>query len=237
MQTILEIKNLTKKYGKKIILDNINLKIYRKERVAIVGANGAGKSTLVDIIAGSTNKTQGEINYNLNNSILKKAIGIQYQESNWPSGISAKDVINFNRKLKNKLTNLDQLLEIFEINEFIKVPLEKVSGGQKQRFNALLSVISNPELLILDELSSGLDMHIQFKIIDFLKSYFHNNSKTLLIISHNSEEIELLANRLIVLENGKIFIDKPVKEIINTWGSIRNFMIKFFKGELKNELF
>lgn len=231
---MLEIKNLTKKYHNKIILDDINLDIYQSDRLAIVGSNGAGKTTLVDIIALSTEKSSGEIKYYFAHN-YRKSIGIQYQESNWPPGITAQDVIKFNRKLKNNLKNIEKLIQVFEIKEFINTPLAKLSGGQKQRFNALLSVISDPELLILDELSSGLDMKIQFKIIDFFKNYFKEKNKTLIIISHNSEEIELLANRIVILNQGKIFFDKYIEEVIKKWGSVRNLMLKYFRGELKHE--
>ncbi|AGM25987.1 antibiotic transport system ATP-binding protein [Spiroplasma syrphidicola EA-1] len=235
METIVEIKNLSKNVRKRQILKNINLTIKQNDRIAIVGANGAGKSTLVEIISGSTPKSQGEIKYNFKSPQLRRAIGIQYQQGDWPPGISANDVLTFNRILKNNMYNLEELIDIFEIKDFLKQPLRKLSGGQKQRFNALLSIIANPELLILDELSTGLDMNIQYKIIAFFKQFFSEKDKTLLIISHNSEEIELLANRLVIIEAGTIFLDKPMDYIIKKWGSVRNLMMTYFKGELANE--
>ncbi len=236
MKKIIEIKNLTKEFRKKVVLNKINLDIFQSDRLAIVGSNGAGKTTLVDIISFSVKKTSGTINYNFTQK-NSKSIGIQYQESQWPPGISANDVIKFNRKLKNNLSHIDKLINVFEIKDFLKMQLCKLSSGQKQRFNALLSVISDPELLILDELSSGLDMNIQFKIIEFLKAYFKEKNKTLIIISHNSEEIELLANRVVILNKGKIFLDLPMKDITKKWGSVRELMIKYFKGDLKHEKF
>nr|WP_246157308.1 AAA family ATPase [Spiroplasma tabanidicola] len=114
---------------------------------------------------------------------------------------------------------------------FFKTPLNGLSGGQKQRFNALLSVINDPKIIILDELTTGLDLELQFKIIEFFKQKV-KNKQTLLIVSHHPDEIEQLCNRLIIISDNKVLLDKTIEEIRKEYGTVRNLMNKFYKGKI-----
>ncbi|AOG61034.1 ABC transporter ATP-binding protein [Spiroplasma helicoides] len=230
--SLIELKNIEKKYKNKLVLEDISLSINEGEAVAFLGKNGAGKTTLVEIIAKFTNPTKGEVIINIEEN-QKQEIGIQFQEGNWPTGLCANDILSFYYSVFPKFTkdHFDKLDETFDIKNFLKTPLNKLSGGQKQRFNALLSVVNNPKIIILDELTTGLDLELQFKIINFFKNQIKNN-KTLLIVSHHPEEVEKLCDRLILVDKNHIILDQPVKQVQNSYGSVRNLMEEFYKGNI-----
>ncbi|AKX34393.1 ABC transporter ATP-binding protein [Spiroplasma litorale] len=232
---LIEIKNLTKSYKNKTILDNISLDINEGEAVAILGKNGAGKTTLVEIIANISKPTKGNVKINIDKD-LKKEIGIQFQEGNWPSGLCAKDIIEFYLTVFPNFTKekFEELDSTFEIKDFFKTPLNKLSGGQKQRFNALLSIINDPKIIILDELTTGLDMELQFKILEFFKNKV-SNKQTLLIVSHHPEEIDKLCSRVIIIDNKIVLMDKSIEDIRKEYKTVRDLMEKFYKGELNEK--
>ncbi|AGM26427.1 ABC transporter ATP-binding protein [Spiroplasma syrphidicola EA-1] len=234
MSAIIEVKNLFKSYQKNEVLKDINVEVFAGDRVAILGANGCGKTTFVEMISSFSKPTAGEIKINLSGNV-KKDIGIQYQEGNWPIGIRIKDMIKFYRKVyENFSPAYEKMLEeVFELDKIKNINLQKLSGGQKQRFNAMLAVINDPEIVILDELTTGLDIELQYKIVSFFNEYIVNNNKTLLIVSHHPEEVEMLCNRILLFGNKSILLDCSMAEAKAQFGSIRNLMNLYFKGEIK----
>lgn len=236
METIIEVKNVSKAFGKKVIFSDFNLEIKAGERVALMGANGCGKTTLVEMIAQISKPDAGQVKINLKNNI-KQEIGIQLQEGVWPTSITAQNMLDFYKAVYPKFTKEweEKLKTVFEIDEFINRPLKKLSGGQKQRFNAMISIMNNPKIVILDELTTGLDMKLQFNIIDFFIKNTKEYGQTLLLVSHHPEEIEEMCERLIIIKDGKIWYDASVEATIKKYTSVRNLMNKYFKGELDHE--
>ncbi|WP_027063420.1 ABC transporter ATP-binding protein [Mesoplasma seiffertii] len=234
MSKIIEIENLNKAFGKKEVLKNLSLTVNRGERLAILGANGCGKTTLVEMIAQTSRPSSGTIKINIEGD-LRKEIGIQFQQGEWPPGISAADMLMFYRVVYPKFTAAweAELAGVFDIEEFKTRALKKLSGGQKQRFNAMISMMNNPEIVILDELTTGLDMQLQFKIIEFFKKQIQENSKTLLLVSHSPEEVELLCNRMVIIHEGRIVFDRQISKAIAEYKSVRNVMDEYFEGSLK----
>ncbi len=225
---LIEIKDLNKKIKKIPIINNINLKILKGERLAIIGANGSGKTTLIELICGITKPSSGKICINSNVERIKR-IGLQFQEGYWPAGVTPKAIIKYYVG-KNNLNSdkINQLIKIFGIKNFYNKYLNNLSGGERQRFNAMLAIINDPEILILDELITGLDLKMQMKLINFFKNFLTNTQKTLLLISHIPEEVEKLCDRFILLENGTIINNLKVKDVINQYGSIRLFMEDYY---------
>ncbi|WP_027123765.1 ABC transporter ATP-binding protein [Mycoplasmoides pirum] len=231
--TIIDVQNIRKVFNSgvikkthKIALDDVSFQIKENEHTAILGANGAGKTTLVEIIAGLNKPTSGKIIYNLRSENYKNQIGIQFQGANYPSSLSVADVIKFVMKLyniKQKDSILNELINVFGIDKIYKKNASSLSGGEAQRVNTLLSLIHNPQVLFLDELSTGLDIKIRTKIKQFIKNYAFKNKITIIIVSHDIEEIEYIAEHIIFLRNGKKVIDTTKKEIINQYGSLMNF--------------
>lgn len=224
MKKIIEISNLTKRIRKLVIINNINLDIFRGERIAILGANGSGKTTLIELIANITTASTGTIKIFSDQEKLKR-IGLQFQEGYWPKGVTPKSIIKYYVGKKGSKTQpIIDLINTFDIANIMNKDLNNLSGGEKQRFNAMLAIINVPEILILDELITGLDLKMQVKLITFFKNYLQDNNKTLLMISHIPEEVEALCQRVILLEKGKIIYDKTLTEIQKEFGTVRKFM-------------
>ncbi len=240
---IIEITDLKKRFKNKKVLKGINLKIPRNQTLAIIGPNGSGKTTLVDIIVGTSKQNSGKVKYNFmstKDKNVSKHIGVQFQEGNWPAKLSAHDILHFYTGIYAQVTKarVEELKKVFEIEEFIKRDLDKVSGGQKQRFNALLAVLHNPELIVFDELTTGLDIQLQYKILNYVKSLMEEKTPhTIIMVSHSPEEIEARGDRVVVIGNiGKIWVNYSVKEAVQKFGSIRKMMNLYFEGKLYSNI-
>ncbi|AGM26282.1 ABC transporter ATP-binding protein [Spiroplasma syrphidicola EA-1] len=219
-----------KKVKDLVIIKDLSLDIMKGEKIAILGANGSGKTTLIEIIAGITKPSSGTAKVHTQGSKMKR-LGLQFQEGYWPKGVTPKIIINYytNKKDRNSAW-LKKLIEIFEVEPYLKKDLNNLSGGEKQRFNAMLAVINQPEIIILDELITGLDLKMQMKLIAFFKTYLKEHpDKTLILVSHHPEEVEEVCERIILLEKGTLIVDAPLTEIKQKYGSVRNFMEQYYQ--------
>ena len=231
---LIEIKNICKNFGsgksEKKVLKDINFDINFLEHTALLGCNGAGKTVLSEIICGLNDPTSGEIIRNFDTDNYKKKIGIQFQDSAYPQGVTVKKVIEFIVSIhKSKISNdeLKALIKIFGIEEIYDKSATDLSGGQQQRLNLLLSLIHKPEFIILDELSTGLDIKIKSRIKRFIKEYSKKHNITILIVSHDMDEIEYLTNRIIVMYFGKVYVDASKEEVIEKYGSIQKCIERY----------
>ncbi|AKX34430.1 iron complex transport system ATP-binding protein [Spiroplasma litorale] len=224
------LDKVNKFYGKKQVLKDISLNIQDNETIAFIGSNGSGKSTLVEIIAKLLKPTNGTVKYiSSKNEEISKRVGMQFQDGSWPPGTKILDLVKFYKDKKYLETDeFNELVDAFSLKNFITKSIDSLSGGERQRANCFLSVINSPELLILDELITGLDLEMQIKLIRFFKNYKSNNNITLLIVSHIPEEVEELCERVVILKNGEIFEDKSMKDILKEHGTLRKRLIKYY---------
>ncbi|WP_022935085.1 ABC transporter ATP-binding protein [Mesomycoplasma moatsii] len=225
---IIETKNLTKSFGTKTVLNNLNLDIYEGENVAFLGGNGAGKTTLVEILAGLNKPTSGEINYLFDfKKSFQEKIGIQFQDSSYPPAISCKEVIKFMVNIYGSKMNKDEmnaLIKIFGIDEYYNKRASKLSGGQQQRLNVLLALLHKPHIIFLDELSTGLDIQIRTRIKNFIKEYAIENNMTIILVSHDMVEVKQLCKKIIFLKDGKIVINDLISNILEKNDNIEDFV-------------
>ncbi|WP_342269355.1 ABC transporter ATP-binding protein [Spiroplasma endosymbiont of Aspidapion aeneum] len=166
---------------------------------------------------------------------LEKNVGFQFQNGKWPFNTRGIDLLNF-FGTKNWKSNeyINMLIDVFEVNEIIKKRLNKCSGGEQQRFNCLLSIINKPKILILDELITGLDLKMQIKLINFFKELKKSENITLIIVSHVPEEVEALSERIILLREGRIYLDDSVDNIKSKYKSVRELLTQFYASESEN---
>ena len=232
---IIKINNLTKKFGDFEALKNINMSMAKGERIGLVGGNGAGKTTLTEIIAGIQKPTSGtiEIGFKFEES-PKEGIGMQFQQSTYPSGLTVKDIIQFAvslRKLELTQDEINEFLEVFQIKQFYKRKVRSLSGGQRQKLNILLSMIHSPKLVILDELSTGLDISAREAIIKFTNQLLTKHKMSAILISHHMEEIESLCKRVVFMSGGEIVDVKTIDEVKKIAGSLSNYLRQIIQND------
>lgn len=237
---LVTLTGIKKNYGKTKVLKGIDLTIYEGERVAILGANGAGKSTLTEIISGLKEASKGKIEYSFGNTKkdISANIGIQFQKSSYPLFYKVIDIVKFFIEAAGmKLTNeeIDVKLKEFQLLEVKKQDAIGLSGGQQQRLNILLGLIHKPKLLLLDELSTGLDVDSRTRMKSFVKDQLKELGGTMILVSHNPDEIEYLADRIITINGGLIFEDITMKEIKKNHRSFEDYVTDLFINRFKSE--
>ncbi len=244
---LMEVDNVKKFYGKTEVLTGINFNVNKGERIAIVGANGAGKSTISEIIAKVKDLTDGEIRYyfeedgseSKGKTNISKHIGIQFQDSSYPEFYKVNDLVDFvigAAKLDITPEELDELYHTFDLYNLRKEVARGLSGGQQQRLNILLAIVNNPSLLILDEVGTGLDVESRTKIKSYIKSYADSHDATILLVSHNSDEVMELVDRVITIHNGEVFEDRMLNDIIQEWKQFDAYMNNLYLNVFKKNL-
>lgn len=246
---ILELNNISKSFGKKEVLKDITMNIKQGEKIAIIGPNGSGKSTLINIIIGLLKQTSGTIKYPHYNDSIKEFnqdMGIQFQSGQFPNNFKVNEVIeiileqsskfkykNYKTWKKESREKIKEYLKVFQITKLKNNKVNSLSGGEKQRLNILLALISNPKVIILDEISTGLDIRSQKLLINFIRNYVKENNATLIIISHIVYEIDELTDSIFMLDEGVIKFKKDISSLRSKYGSLSNALEKYFVEGVK----
>lgn len=212
MSKILQIENMHAGYSHKEVLRNINLTVNKGDFLGIIGPNGGGKSTLLKVILGLIKPTKGKVLF-FNDGIRQEHISIGYlpQISNidkeFPisvselvlSGLTPKNTL-FSTYTKEQLEQADAIIEKTGLCEHAKSPISRLSGGQFQRALLGRAIISNPDLLILDEPNSYLDREFETKLYDILKEL--NKTTTILLVSHNISAVRSISKSIACVNGG-----------------------------------
>ena len=237
---IITIDNVCKNYKAKKALDNVSLSIKQGELFGLLGVNGAGKTTLIKILCGLTRKTSGTItinNFNLDKEIdkIKEIIDISPQETSVANNLTVKENLEFFANIynNNDSNTINEIVDIFNLNEVLNQRAKTLSGGYKRRLSIAIALISKPKILFLDEPTLGLDVFARRELWNIIKKLQKNI--TIILTSHYLEEIENLCDRVAILSNGKLLKTgtiEEIKQITNT----QNFEDAFIKlVEANNE--
>lgn len=219
-RNILEIKNLVKKYGKKVAVDDISLSIPHGSFFGLLGPNGAGKSTIIHCVTGISQPTSGSIFIDGTDVVkeykyARTKVGLSPQEFNVDIFATPEQLIDFMggyygiRKAERK-ERIEDLLTRFDLLEHRDVIFQKLSGGLKRRVMLARAMIHTPELIILDEPTAGIDVEQRYKLWEYLRE-LNQKGKTIILTSHYLEEIQELCNDIAIIAHGKI-IAKGAKE-------------------------
>lgn len=215
-------------YSEVKALTDISFKIENNENVAIVGKNGSGKSTLIKIISGILRPTSGEILFNHKNIYenqkeYKRNIGVIFgQRSQLYQNMIFRESLELFRliyKIEKDEANkrLNTLIDLFKLENLLKKPIREMSLGQKMKCEIALVLFHNPKILLLDEPTIGLDLEVKEQFYNLIKTYKQSNDIILILISHNSDDIINLSERLLVLNNGKLQEDIRTHEFIESY--------------------
>ncbi len=212
------VKNAEKRYKGIRAVDDISLTIFKKEIFGIVGPNGAGKTTLMECMMGLRKLDDGSITIlgldsNKDHKKLVYKVGAQLQQSELPANIKVKEAIRLQAGLFNVSVDEDDLMERYDLTTKAKTYFSKLSGGQKQRLFILLATINDPEIVIFDELSTGLDPVSRRKVWDSVLR-LKEEGKTVIVSTHLMQEAEEICDRVVMINKGKTIGLGSVKELI-----------------------
>ena len=213
---MIKVEKLNKKFGKLVVLNNLDLEISDGGVFAILGPNGSGKTTLIKSILGMVIPNSGQIFYK-GESILKKweyRKNINYlpQIANFPANLTVNELIKMVKNLRAEETNEQELIETFGLTPFLKQKLGNLSGGTKQKVNIVLTFMFNNELIILDEPTTGLDP-IALIILKDLINKAKADGKTVLITSHIMSFVEEISDEIVFLLDGKIYFKGTIENL------------------------
>lgn len=222
---MIEIINLTKKYGDHKAVDNISMKIEKGQLFGLLGPNGAGKSTTVSMLSTVLTPTSGEIIINgmplaKNEMKVKSIIGVVPQELALYDQLSTRDNLHFFGSLyrisgKKLSERVDEVLEIIGLKDRAKETVSKYSGGMKRRVNIGIALMQSPQILILDEPTVGIDPQSRNHILETIKTLNKKEGVTVIYTSHYMEEVEFLCDRIGIIDYGKLIGLGTIEELKN----------------------
>ena len=213
------VQDLVKVYGAVRALRGISFTVDRGEMVAILGPNGAGKTTTLEIIEGLRQADSGQVSV-LGKSPLQARIqmGIQLQEGALYDELTCAETLEHFASLYGYRCDARGLLRLVSLEEAVEQRTNRLSGGQKRRLQLALALCNNPQLIILDEPTTGLDPVNRRQCWDLIRS-FHQDGRTILLTTHYIEEAEILADRVLIVDQGTIISEGSPRQLIDGLGA------------------
>ncbi len=218
MENIIEVENLKKSYGDKVAVDNLCFKVKKGEFFGLLGHNGAGKSTTIDCILGLKDFENGIVKIlgkdpKKSRKELFQKVGVQLQSSSYQDKIKVCELCEEISVLYRQADDYKELLCKFSLDKLKNNYVSTLSGGEKQKLSILLALIPKPEVIFLDELTTGLDTEARRSIWKQLKE-LKKEGVTILLTSHYMDEVEELCDKICIIKNGKEIVNDIVEEVI-----------------------
>lgn len=241
MNEIIVVKNLTKKYGSNIAVDDLSFQVKQGSVFGLLGANGAGKSSAIECILGTKKHDKGEVtilgmNPCKDRKTLFEQVGVQFQESKYQELIKVSELCEITASLYKQPKDYKELLKIFGISDKKNAFVKDLSGGERQRLFIVLALIPNPKLVFLDELTTGLDARARRDVWNVLAT-LKKRGMTLLLTSHFMDEVETLCDQILVLKKGRTVFHGTVNEAMQQSGqnNFEDAYLWFTDEEVQNE--
>lgn len=218
MDYVIKVENLKKSYGEQIAVDNLSFSVEKGTVFGLLGANGAGKSTTIECIIGTKPLDNGRVcilgvNLVKRRKELFEKVGVQFQEANYQENIRVGELCQVTASLYKKPADFNALLNKFGIGHKSNALVKELSGGQRQRLFIILALIPNPEVVFLDELTTGLDARARREVWRILKE-LKDKGLTMLLTSHFMDEVEVLCDTICILKKGKVVFRGTVQEAV-----------------------
>ena len=239
---ILEVRDLVKRYGNFVAVNNISFKVKKGSLFAFLGLNGAGKSTTINIITSIIIKNSGKVFINgrdldRESYKIKSEIGIVFQNSVLDGALSAKENLQIRSRYygikKNEWKEREKILiDMLDLSSFYEKPIAKLSGGQKRRVDIARAMVHNPKLLILDEPTTGLDPQTRVSVWNLINMLREKTGMTVFLTTHYMEEAEK-ATYIVVMNKGSIIAEGTPNELKNTYSS--DYLILHSRREKKTD--
>ncbi len=214
MEQIIKVNHIKKAYGSTVAMEDVSLSVKKGEIFGIVGPNGAGKTTTVESIIGLREPDGGTIRVlgldpQKDRIALAQRIGIQLQEAALPQRLKVWEIIDLFSSFYDHTVPWEPLLEQWGLSEKRNADFQNLSGGQKQRLFIALALVNDPEVVFLDELTTGLDPQARRNTWDLVRA-IRDQGKTVVLVTHFMDEAEELVDRLAIIDQGKVIaMDTP----------------------------
>ena len=214
---MLEVRNLTKRYGPVVALNEVSFSLREGEVIALLGPNGAGKTTFLKILLGLVLPTRGDILWQgksiLNDISFRHLLGYMPQKVQFPPNLTVQELFLFLEDLRGSQKASDwELFEQYELSQYLDRPLRTLSGGTQQRVNAALAFLFSPTIILLDEPSVGMDPIAASFLREKIRKE-QQKGKTILFSTHILSEIEELASHIVFLLDGKLCYQGSLEEL------------------------
>jgi ABC-2 type transport system ATP-binding protein len=215
-------ESLRKHYGDVVAVDGLSLHVHRGECFGLLGPNGAGKTTTIEILEGLMAADAGEVEvlgrrWRSDEAELRQRLGIQLQETQLPDKLTAEETLRLFRSFYRRGPAVDELLRLVGLDGKRNSRVGRMSGGQKQRLSLACALAGDPELLFLDEPTTGLDPQSRRQLWDLLRR-FRSGGGTILLTTHYMDEAEVLCDRVAVVDHGKLLALGTPQDLIASLG-------------------
>jgi len=212
-----------KRYGPVIAVDGLDLEVRKGECFGMLGPNGAGKTTTIEIIQGLIEPDQGsvrllDLSWDGHERELRQRMGTQLQETKLPEKLTVRETVTLFRSFYHRGASVEEVLEKVQLQEKSDSWVSKLSGGQRQRLSVACALVCEPDILFLDEPTTGLDPQSRRQLWDVV-SAFGASGGTVLLTTHYMEEAERLCDRVAIVDHGRIIALGSPRELIASLGA------------------
>ena len=218
----IRVENLSKSFSGRKVVDNLSFEVNKGEVFALLGHNGAGKSTTIDLILGLKEPDSGEatilgMKASKNRKKVFEKVGVQLQHTEYQNMMTVEEACLEYASLYEKPSDYNELLITFGLSELKKSYVNKLSGGERQKLSVILALIGNPEIVFLDELTTGLDVEARREVWLTLKQ-LKEKGLTIVLTTHYMEEAEALCDRVCLIKSGQKITEGRISEVIKDSG-------------------
>ncbi|WP_131106244.1 ABC transporter ATP-binding protein [Ornithinimicrobium sufpigmenti] len=212
------VEQVRKRYRSTQAVDGISMTVAPGETVGILGANGAGKTTLVEMIAGLRTPDSGSIEVlglhpTRDRARLRQVLGVQLQSAYLHHALTARELVELYRSFYPHPRGTEETLDLVELGRHRDTQFEKLSGGQQQRLSVALALVGRPRMVILDELTTGMDPRARRRMWRAIEA-LQTDGVTILMVSHAMDEVERLCDRVLLLQDGQVLAQGTPAEVI-----------------------
>lgn len=218
----IRVENLSKSFSGRKVVDDLSFEVNKGEVYAILGHNGAGKSTTIDLILGLKEPDSGEatilgMKASKNRKKVFEKVGVQLQHTEYQNMMTVEEACLEYASLYEKPSDYNELLITFGLSELKKSYVNKLSGGERQKLSVILALIGKPEIVFLDELTTGLDVAARREVWLTLKQ-LKEKGLTIVLTTHYMEEAEALCDRVCLIKSGQKITEGRISEVIKDSG-------------------
>ena len=219
----LRVHDLRKRYSDVVAVDGIALEVETGECFGLLGPNGAGKTTTIEICEGLLSQDSGAVSvlgldWRRDEQELRERLGIQLQETQLSEKLTVEETVRLFRSFYPRGRTVDDVIRLVQLEEKRAARVGKLSGGQKQRLALACAIVGDPDLLFLDEPTTGLDPQSRRQLWDLIEE-FKANGRTILLTTHYMDEAEVLCDRVAIMDHGRIIAEDTPRELIASLGA------------------